>query len=259
MQRLTVVLVAGALTVAGAALALNPGSEVFVASAGRGAGAGDSMWVTDLYILNPNEGAVTVALYPLDRNANNAAVAPVILDVSPEASLVLPDVVLHTLGLETWFGAFRLESVAPIVVNTRIYNLSAAGTFGQGFAGVPADAVPDDSGFTTTHILGIGQNESFRTNVVAVEADGPGGSTELELRLLDRWGSEVATESGLSLRPWEARSWSVSSLFGAEIDDGILEVRVVDGAALVFASKVDEGTGDPTTLEPWWPLDDSDR
>jgi hypothetical protein len=253
MRRVTLCLLVVAVAAAAApTFALNPGTYILVAAASRGAGQAGSMWMTDLYIFNPGSETVTVTLSWLLRNQANPSPTSQTFSLLTGETLVLNDVIQQTFGLESGNGAFRVVASGEVVVNSRIYNLKGAVTFGQGFAGVPrtaATAAPE-----STDVVGLAHNASFRTNLVLIDASGSGSTVALSLR--DPAGTELASGT-YTLGGYEPRLFPVTNL-GASLsfDDATLHAEVTSGSAIVAASKVDndEATGDPTTLEAWAPL-----
>lgn len=228
--------------------ALTVGTDVLVPAAARGEGLAGSMWITDLYILNPGSQAASVDVYWLRRGRANPDPTSSSFSLQPGETLILDDVILDTVGLNSGGGAFRVVSDRDVVVNSRIYNLKGGVTFGQGFEGVPRSSAIAAGG--TTDIAGLTHNSSFRTNIVLIDADG-GGSTVL-LSLRDPSGSEIGSRT-YSLRGFEPKLFSVTDLGVSTFDEATLHAAVTSGSAVVVASKVDNdsATGDPTTLEAW--------
>lgn len=253
MRRLTLSVVVGvALLGAAPVLALNPGTDLLVPAAARGAGAAGSTWMTDLYLFNPGSESVAVTLSWLVRNQANPSPAVQTFALLAGETLVLEDVVFATFGQESANGAFRVVADGEVVVNSRIYNLKGTVTFGQGFAGVPRSAAVAAGG--STDVVGLAHNAGFRTNVVLIDASGAGSTVSLSLR--NPGGTELASGT-FTLAAYEPRLFPVTNL-GASLsfDDGTLHAEVTSGSVMVVASKVDNdpATGDPTTLEAWTPL-----
>jgi hypothetical protein len=245
-------LVVVALGAAAPALALNPGTDVLVPAASRGAGVAESTWMTDLYLFNPGSESVAVTLSWLVRNQANPNPTSESFTLLPGETLVLEDVVFSTFGLESGNGAFRVQADGEVVVNSRIYNLKGTVTFGQGFAGVPRSAAIASG--DSTDVVGLTQNASFRTNIVLIDASGGGATVSLSLR--DPSGTELASGS-YTLGAFEPRLFAATALAASlTYDDATLHAEVTAGSAIVVASKVDNdaATGDPTTLEAWSPL-----
>lgn len=238
--------------VAGSAAALNVGTEIFVPAAARGSGTGNSMWVTDLYVFNPGTSQVTVDIYWLARGTDNSGATPETYTVNGGETMILADVIQTVFGLNSAGGAFRIVADAEVMVNSRIYNLASSGdTFGQGFEGVPASSAI--SAGSDTDFVGLTDNGTgsgtFRTNIFAVNTNA--GSSTVTFYLLDASGSQVASRS-YTMQPYAALYKPVSDLGGGSFDEGTVHAEVAAGSAIVVGSKIDNGSGDPTTLEAWW-------
>jgi hypothetical protein len=224
-------------------LALNPGQDVIVPAAGRGGG-----WVTDLYINNPGDSTVSVTVAWLVRNQANPSPNTISFNLPAGATEVLDDVIANDFGLNSASGAFRVTtSGGEVVVNSRIYfdDTENSQTFGQGFEGVPVWAATGAG--TTTSVVGLSYTSGFRTNIYATA--GSMGAT-ITYRLVDPMGVVFAT-ANVTLEAWEPYLRRVDQVFSgvANFDDATLTAEVTAGAAVVGASKVDNASTDPTTLE----------
>jgi hypothetical protein len=160
---------------------------------------------------------------------------------------VLPDVILNTFGLSTAGGAFRLIATGRVVVSSRIYNDAGSSTYGQGFEGVPASASLATG--EATDVVGLTDNDSFRTNLFAVNTGGTDAT--VSFALVSPSGTVVASKS-YEMAPFAAFYRTVDDLGAGSFDEGTLHAEVTTGSAIVVASKVDNTSGDPTTLEAWW-------
>jgi hypothetical protein len=224
--------------------AVTVGTDVIVSVAVRA-----GTWITDLYILNPGPETTEVTMYWLVRNRANPYPMSLDLSIGGGETLVLDDVIMASFGLDNVGGAVRVVADDPVVVNTRIYNLQQGVTFGQGFEGVPRSAAATAG--DTVHIVGLTDNDDFRTNIVLIDASGEGSTVQLSLH--DPAGNEL-TSGTYRLGAFEPVLDPVSELDGSvPFDDGTLVATVTDGSAIVVASKVDNDplTGDPTTLAGW--------
>jgi hypothetical protein len=234
---------AGWLCVASDAAALSPGTDLVVPAAAR-----TSLWVTDLYLLNPGSRQAQVTINWLVRGQANPEPSSFQLELEPEETVVLADVIRDSLGLARAAGAFRIVATEPVVANCRIFARDGAATYGQGLEGVPTAAATRAG--SSTHAVGMSSGEAHRTNVYALA--GSGGAT-LELELLDPSGSGMASAQ-LSLDSWEPFLESVTELFDVVgFADATLLVRVSSGSAVVGASRADNLSSDPTTLASWIP------
>ena len=231
----------GLITASMPADALVAGHDVLVPAAGRGA-----PWATDLYIYNAGSGTANVTVYWLVRDQANPSPDLITLQLAADETAVLSDTISADFGLDTAGGAFRVVSSQPVIVNSRIFASDGSSTFGQGFEGVPADlATPAGE---VAHIVGLSANSTFRTNFYALA--GANGAT-LALSLRGPAGNELATKT-ITLGAYEPflRNVTNGRVFGnVTFDEGTLFVTVSAGSAVVGASKVDNASTDPTTLE----------
>jgi len=223
------------------AVALSPGETVIVPAAGRGA-----PWGTDLYVMNPGTATVGVTVYWLVRDQANTNPASFSFSLPGGDTEVLDDVILNDFGLSEGNGAFLVVADGgEVIVNSRIYASDGTATFGQGFEGVP-DWAATQAG-SATDVVGLSQNASFRCNVYAT-AGATGAVINFSLR--DPQGGVLAS-TALSLDEFEPYLRRVNQLFPglANFDNATLHAEVTTGMAVVGASKVDNASTDPTTLE----------
>ena len=233
--------------VAAPAAALNSGTDILVPAAAK-----SGSWVTDLYIMNPGDDTVDGTVYWLVRDQGNPDPVGIGFTLMAGETAVMDDIIGNDFGLDGVGGAFRVVADGEVVVNSRLYSQGVGQTFGQGFEGVPATLAT--AAGETTQVVGLSKNSSFRTNFYATT--GAQGAV-LWLTLVHPDGSHGA-ESGLTLngayRPYLR---NITSIFGSNLvnfDDATLLVEVQSGSAVVGASKVDEVSTDPTTLESAVPM-----
>jgi hypothetical protein len=241
MRRLIIATVALALVATTApVLALQSGTDIIVPAAGRG-----GPWVTDLYIANTTDATVTGTVYWLVRDQLNLSPASITFTLAPGETAVYADIIVEEFGLASANGAFRVTASETVIVNTRIYATDGSSTFGQGFEGVPVPSATQASGMAT--VVGLSFNSSFRTNIYATA--GPDGADTV-MRLVAPDGTELANAS-LTLGFWEPYLKRVDQVFPgvADFDNATLVVDVSFGSVVVGASKVDNASTDPTTLE----------
>ncbi len=228
-------------------LAMHPGTEIVIPAAGRGNGAGGSLWVTSLNVLNPGTTDVEVTIAWLVRNNPNSTPQTTTRVVPAGSALVLDDAILDLFGMQSAGGAFLLTADSPIVAAAGIFNRAGGKEFGQGFEGMPT-AVAIEAG-QTTHTVGIANNGDYRTNFFI--ADGSGNGTEVLVEVVDGDGVVVGSRT-YTLGANEPILKGVSDLVAGNVDSGMLRFTVNSGKAFVGSSRVNQGTGDPLTLSAWW-------
>ncbi len=227
---------------ASSAIALSPGQEVIVPAAGRGA-----PWGTDLYIMNPGSSTVSVTVSWLVRGSNNANPDNFSISIMAGDTAVLEDVIFNDFGLDEAGGAFLVEADGgDVIVNSRIFAAEGGATFGQGFEGVPTWAATQ--GGQTTHVVGLSFTSEFRTNIYATA--GPDGAS-IDFSLVDPDGIEIDSVTLDLPGAWQPYLRRVNQLFPGvpNFDDATLKAEVTSGFAVIGASKVDNASTDPTTLE----------
>jgi len=231
-----------------------PGEDLWLASVARTPGQNGSQWYTTLWIHNPEQEPIKVAIDFLVRNQSNPSPISHTLDLDAGETLKLGDVFLDLFGLEEAIGALRFQCTQKIVVSARTYNLTTSGlaeSQGQFIAAMPAELAL--SAGEETSIPGVTQpaDESFRSNFALVET--AGGTANVEVDILDRDGVQLASKT-YTLAPFEPRQFSLGAIqSGITVDGGRIVLKVLSGTGkvLTLASMVGNGTisQDPSTLE----------
>jgi hypothetical protein len=180
------------------------------------------------------------------RDQANPSPASISFSLPGGDTEVLDDVIFNAFGLSEGNGAFVvIADGGEVIVNSRIYASDGTATFGQGFEGIPEWAATQAG--SATDIVGLSQNASFRCNVYATAGE-TGAVINFSLR--DPQGGVLAS-TALALDAWEPYLKRVNQLFPglANFHNGTLHAEVTSGLAVVGASKVDNASTDPTTLE----------
>jgi hypothetical protein len=226
------------------ALALSPGQDVLVPAAAR---IVDPSWVTDLYVMNPGNATVSVEVFWLVRGQANPNPTSITFNLLPGQTEILDDVIFNNFMLSEGEGAFRVVASGAVVVNSRIYAVEDAKTYGQGFEGVPTWAAT--AAGESSSAVGLSDGSAFRSNVYAVA--GPTGAT-VQLEVVDPSGTRIGNTINLALgtyQPYLRRVSDPDVMNTGTFANGSLRITVSAGSAVVGASKVDNTSGDPTTLE----------
>jgi len=215
-------------------------TDAHVAAAANGDGAAGSVWRTDLGVLNP--GGFPVDATVVFRSSDGSELS-VQVSLAPGEQRVLTDVV-GTMGGQG-SGSLRVSADAPVMVSSRTYNESTAGTFGQYLDGVDPGAVADER----LWLPQLQQNDDFRTNIGLSNIGGE--QLRVRVRLHDGAGTLLKTtqrsiEAGERLQ----RQEPFDRLAGRnDIAAGWATVEIIDGQGLVaYASVIDNRTNDPTTV-----------
>lgn len=211
----------------------------------RSSGAQGTEWTSDLSICNmadwPGELVLTY------RHPDGAEVASTVI---PEGQMVeWQDVIANLFGLaEPSSGAVEVAADVPLVVTARTFNQGPDGTFGQL---LPGCALEDALTAGVTAIVPqIRRSDDFRTNIGMVNM----GSSTCRIRIQLYSAAGEALGSALSLSA-AAGSWKqLNQVFvRAGVDAcpagfATVEITSPEGNAWVYASVVDNHTGDPMTI-----------
>jgi hypothetical protein len=252
-----------AVMVAGTALAIVPAKEVFVPAVGHGLGAVvngvQAHWRADVWIYNPVNGPTTAQIFLLLRNQANPNPVSQTITLNAFETRYLPDIVFNTFGLDNTFGALHIVSPSRVVVSGTSYDANVSvvgkgqGTAGQGFAGIPASLAvgyPD-----LTNVIGLDQDGfqtsgAWRSNLALVETTG--NPVDLTIDRVDS-AANLLGSIPFHLEGFEATqiNYVVTDILNTTGTNQRIRVAVTGGTGrvLVDASRVDNRTGDPSTLD----------
>jgi hypothetical protein len=229
-----------------------PGTDVYIASAGQGAGSGGSMWRTTLWISNPGGTTANCEIRLLLRNQANPSPDTYSLTVAAGDTVRYDDAVPTLFGIDT-FGALQVVCSQEVVVGSRIFNQPGgdiADTQGQYFGGTPASFAIGNG--ESTDLIGVNQavDEAFRYNYGFVEVTGNQATAKVTLF------SETGVELGqrfYTIRGREAKQVNLAQVGAGDqpTDNGRLHVEIIGGSGklLVFGSGIANISQDPTTFE----------
>ena len=252
-------------SIAGTALAVSPGTDVFLASVGRLQGSCPggvcALYRTDAWIYNPSTTQpATVGITFLARQNSNVTSTPTVQyrQVAPGETLALPDIFDTVYGLDNVAGALRFTSDQAIVVTGRIYDANVqtnkgTGTAGQFFPGIPAELAI--SAGASTNLIGLTQDAAatFRANFGFVETTGNSATIIVDKR--DASGALLASKT-YTIGGYGAQQVNITDVGGPLGSDQRLTLNVTQGPGriIAFASQIDNATGDPYTIDMVTPL-----
>ena len=252
------------IMVAGSAFATVPGMDLYVPAVGHGLGAVSggvqAWWRGDVWIFNPSTTQpATVDIFLLLRNQGNPNPAVWRITVNARETRYLPDIVFNTFGLDNTFGALRIVSSIPVVVSGRSYDANVTvvgkgqGSAGQFFSGVPA-ALAIGLG-DATDVIGLDQDGvqtsgTWRSNLAFVETTG--NSVDLTISRIDSNGTQLGSIGyHLEGRQVSQINYVITSIVNTTGTNQRIRVAVTGGTGRVIAnaSRLDNRTGDPATIE----------
>jgi hypothetical protein len=249
---------------AGTAGATVPGTDLYVPAVGHGLGATSggvqAWWRGDVWIFNPSTSqSATVSIYLLLRNQGNPNPAVRTITVDPGDTRYLPDIVYNTFGADNTYGGLRIVSTIPVVVSGRSYDANvtvtgkAQGSAGQFFSGVPADLAIGLG--DSTDIIGLDQDAYqtsglWRSNLAFVETTG--NPVDLTIYRIDPNGTVLGSlTQHLDGREVYQINYVLTAIVNTYGTNQRVRVAVTGGTGRVItnASRMDNRTGDPATVE----------
>ena len=250
--------------VAGTALATVPGTELYVPAVGHGLGAVSNgvqaWWRGDVWIFNPSTTQpATVDIFLLLRNQANPNPAVQRITVNAGETRYLPDIVFNTFGLDNTYGGLRIVSNIPVVVSGRSYDANVTvvgkgqGTAGQFFSGVPASLAIGLG--DTTDVIGLDQDGLqtsglWRSNLAFVETTG--NPVDLTIYCINSNGTVLGSiPQHLEGYQVSQINYVITSILNTTGTNERIHLAVTGGSGRVIAnaSRLDNRTGDPATIE----------
>ena len=237
----------GSLLVAGQTVDVEQlGSHVryVVAGIAETAGSAGTRWKSSLALANPGSDPVNAALTYLHEDGTDTAE----FTVDGHHIVEYDNVAVELFGRPGSSGAVDIQASGPLVVTARTFNDGPAGTYGQYLPGVEwGDGI---SAGEEGVLSQLSSNDAFRTNIgfLNLGAD----AVQARIRLFD--GSGSARGSELSELVPAGRWLQVNRVF-QEASAGscrgcyaLVDIVGGDGPIWAYASVVDNGSGDPTTI-----------
>jgi len=234
--------------------------DFVVPAAAHTEGQNQTMWVSDLSIFNPGSESVVANIEFLKEATNNTTgVNPGRIISIPSKGTDVREDVLGWMGItDDQKGSLSIkfeggDGSTPVIMS-RTYNDTPNGTYGQFVPAVPVLPSEADS----VYLTGLVHNASYRTNV-GVANLGETGVTDIELRILGpdgtQLGAYVVAVPGLST----VQVVNVAEKAGVTepLDFFSVEVYTAQQNVTVYASVIDNSTGDPLLYAPYT-LDDSE-
>ncbi|PWB73876.1 MAG: hypothetical protein C3F15_08750 [Holophagae bacterium] len=238
----------GTLLVAGQAVEvvqLGSGARYLVGGIAETAGAAGTRWKSSLALANPGVGAVDATLtYRHEDGADTAEIA-----IEGGHIVEYTNVAVELFGRPGSSGVVDIQASGPLLVTARTFNDGSAGTYGQY---LPAVQSADGIGAGGEGVLSqIASDDAFRTNIGFVNLGATAAS--VRIRLFDGGGSARGSEL-VEVVP--AGRWLQVNRVFQEAAAGSCRgcyalVNIIgglDGPVWAYASVVDNGSGDPTTI-----------
>jgi hypothetical protein len=212
-------------------------------------GSGGTQWRTDVAAVN--HGAAAAAMTLSYTNYDGSQTLQRTHTLPAGQAIEWPDILtglFNLAGTASSKGTLRIETDHAVVLNSRTYNQTATGTYGQRYPALtPADAIPAG---TIAIIPQLRKNAAYRTNI-GVQNMGA-SSVLVDVKLIGTNGAQLGKTKTFNV---PARRWlqqddifESSNAGSAATAYATVEVRTSGGLVWAYASVIDVRTGDPTTI-----------
>jgi len=227
----------------------------WIAAAASSGGAGNTLWATDLGINNLGAEVLTYTFQFLPRGADNSDVAmsdPFTLGGGQ--AVAYSDIWSMTGGQGAGAINVCVDDADNAGIVSRIYNIGDDGTFGQVIEGLRGTAPAKVSTGERVRLGYLFENDAYRTNIGFMNAGA--GEITVSVEFFDRDGTSLGTKD-VTLGPYSNTQWNrpytKEPIWRTDITAGFVDVWTDTPNAdfLTYASIVDSGTGDPTTIWPF--------
>lgn len=151
------------------------------------------------------------------------------------------DVVKSLVGKENISGGIKILSDKVLAITSRTYNDKGEGTYGQFIKSYKEE--DGLKGGEEGILIQLTKNLNFRTNIGFLNLKEE--NSDLNLSLYKENGTFIGSK-GYSLKPLEYfQENNILEIFiNEEIENFFAKIKVIDGNAFVYASVIDNRTGD---------------
>lgn len=219
-------------------------SALLVPIVGRLRGANNSAWRSDVRVFNPAAEARSVSAELRTAGGNHTAT----FTLAPGQTASYDDVISSLFPQLSGDvgGALLFSAPGPLLVTSRTFNLSSKGTYGlYGPARAREELLATGS---TAQLLQIQENTAYRTNLGLTAFDGPAA---VRVRALDARGNQLAIKHyGVGAGLNAQIGFVLADMKVADPSSvTALEVTATEGTVFVYATVIDNQTGDATFVE----------
>lgn len=222
-------------------------------------GANSTIWKTDLNLYNPSSAEATVKLTYFPYGANDGTSFTKSGTVPAQGTMIVNDILTIFSGLNPQEAGFLVAETLgatgeEVLLSSRTYNdQGTKGTYGQY---IPSLDLSSDGGREAQKMFipGLSSSSAFRVNVGLVNGDSDGAALA-QMTLRNSNGSVMGNKDyylGLSYSGTQIANATLLADMGIaqSFENATLEVTVGGDNLFVYASSVDNITGDPIFLLP---------
>lgn len=216
-------------------------SRIFIPAVARTKGGHGTNWKSDVMILNQrhNANSYRISFVPAGSSWMEKINCQS-FSINPMEAILYEDVLLNACGIEeNASGNLVIEADNPLIASSRLYNDQPNGTYGQY---IMSKNYMEGFFDEKSYILGLRNDENFRTNIGLVDLWGIGG--EVNIKAYNANG-ELFGEAKMHTKQfgWNQISWD--GLGFGQTENAYITIDVISGGYFfAYASVIDNKTGD---------------
>jgi len=216
----------------------------------------DPVWASDLNLTNLGADALTYNFQFLPRGADNGEVEmSESFTLAGNQAIAYSDIWNSMTG-DQGSGAINVcvDNADNAGITSRIYSIASNGTYGQTFVGMRGSAPAKVATGEKVRLGYLFENDDFRTNIGFMNAGA--NAITVMVEFFDMDGTSLGTK-GVNVAPYSNTQWNkaytLDPINASGITAGFADVwtDTADANFLTYASIVDNGTGDPSTIWPF--------
>jgi len=238
-------------------------SRQTLAGVAAATGAHDTVWRSDVNVLNLASTDITVtAIYNYVDSTGEAKSTSRAVIVKKGTQQIYSNAAAGGLFNVNGnsLGTVTISSSAGqgFIASARTYNSSGGGTFGQWIPGVDSDSELGNASVAEQDLVALRVDGAFRTNIGIVNSAAD-SETTFQLELLSPDGSSAAPPSLVTVPAGRWIQKDLASITGVPAGSTLaapLAIRATipgSGGGFVYASVIDNVTGDPVFVSPVTP------
>lgn len=215
--------------------------KYFIPASANSKGGYNTNWKTDMVIYNKGNQTSEINLYLLEAGKDNRGSEAKRITVDAGKSYKIIDMVKSLFGKEDTSGGIKIISDQEVAITSRTYNYKEEGSYGQfvPFCKEEDGLKEGEEGI----LIQLTKNINFRTNIGFLNLKEE--NIDLDLSLYKEDGTFIGSKR-YSLKPLEYfQENNVLEIFtNEEIENFFAKINIAKGNAFVYASVVDNKTGD---------------
>jgi len=214
-----------------------PSKELFIPIVAHSKGGYDTNWRSNVYLINSNKNDANIEIL-FYRNGSEYKQGIVLKE---EAGIVLEDIVNYVLinNQEDIKGSLILRSDVPIFCNSKTYNSTSLGTYGQYIPSFKKeDLLKEGESAIIPYLLA---NDQFRTNIGFTSYEE--GNSKIKIEIKDE-NANIFYQSILEIPSFGNIQLNISNFVPPNFK-GFLAFEVIKGFSICgYSSVINNKTGD---------------